>query len=462
MNKTDSGPRSRLPRLSMVIALTFIAVAGALIYWSVIRSAELLARDDNPRLVERVLRLQRGTIFDAQNVILAETVGPASALRRQYPINTIGPAVGYYSFRHGTAGIEEGYDRVLRGESDDFWGNFWRFDLRHETPVGRDIRLTLRSTWQQVADALLGDQNGAVVLLSVPDGQVLAMASHPGYDPSKLDDNFDRLVTDETGPLLNRATQGQYQPGMVVQPFVLAAAVAERYLALDDSVIQPNRPVFVNGQSLQCAAELPEPATWHDILQQRCPGPMQSLAGVFGSFELAGVFSRLGFYSAPPLPIATESAAARAIQEPELAIIGQENLTVSPMQLALALVGLANGGRLPHPSLVQAVQNEAGEWQLASEGEPIDELPVPAGTAEAAAIILQAMPQFRGISEYATSVLSGPEGTNNVWYLGLAPAGQPRFAVVVIVEDNSDLFAAQRIGRTLLSEILEPTGGPDQ
>lgn len=462
MNETELGPRSRLSNLSMAIALAFIVVAGALVYWSVIRSEAILAREDNPRLVERELRIQRGSILDAQNSILAETVGPVDDLRRQYPIAAVGPAVGYYSFRHGTAGIEAGYDQALRGQSDDFWQNFWQYEVLHQEQVGRDIRLTLRATWQQVTNTLLGDQNGAVVLLSVPDGQVLAMASHPGYDPNRLDENFETLVNDESAPLLNRATQGQYQPGMAIQPFILAAAVAEQYLELEEVVDQPGRPVSVDGQSTQCAVEPPEPVSWPTVLQLACPSPMQSLAGDFGAAGLQELFTRLGFYSLPPLPIEAETSDTQIVEQPELAIIGQENLTLSPMQLAMALVGLANDGELPQPILVQAVQNEFGEWEAPSNERTDEAFTEPAVPAEAAELIVQSMSQVRGISEHSALALAGPQGTTNAWYLGLAPAGQPRYAVVVIVEEVDDLFSARRIGRTLLQELLEPTADSEQ
>jgi peptidoglycan glycosyltransferase len=92
-------------------------VAVTLLYWAIMRAPALADRTDNPRLVEAELRIRRGRVLDANGVVLAETIGPQEDPLRYYPVPAIGPAVGYYSFRHGTSGIEQGYDDVLRGEN---------------------------------------------------------------------------------------------------------------------------------------------------------------------------------------------------------------------------------------------------------------------------------------------------------------------------------------------------------
>lgn len=448
---------SKIQSLNRLILLSFVAVALALVFWSVIRAPVILAREDNPRLVEAELAIQRGRIVDRNGTVLAQTIvsaeedEPTSQFTRVYPVSNIGPAVGYYSFRHGTAGVEEGYNAVLRGDTGDVWADFLRQSL-HQPQIGRDIRLTLDAQWQQTADSLLPDQPGALILLSLPDAEIRALSSHPGYDPNRLDEQFETLIADESAPLLNRVTQGQYQPGLVLQPLLLAAAVDRRLIELDGPVEDPNRPAVINGLVTRCTQKPASPATWADVLRYRCPGPLMDLAQQLGDNGLNQVFADFGLNSNPVFALNTETPESESVDDPSLAGIGQGNLTITPLQVSLAWAALGMDGRLPSPELVTAVTENDGEWQPAA-GEA-DDTPSPFVAETAARQLRQALPQHDNIREHSVRVLSGPEGSTNSWYLGLAPAHSPRYAVVVVVEGSRDLSPAQEAGRALLQYVL--------
>ncbi|MCZ7671960.1 MAG: hypothetical protein M5U34_34915 [Chloroflexi bacterium] len=115
-----------------------------------------LTRADNPRQVEAILAIQRGQILDRMGVVLAQTGSPEDTQRRHYPYPTVGPAVGYYSFRYGADGVEDSYESTLAGDVGDFWQEWWRNSL-HENKVGRNIQLTLDIDRQTQADALMQD-----------------------------------------------------------------------------------------------------------------------------------------------------------------------------------------------------------------------------------------------------------------------------------------------------------------
>ena len=437
MNSRDA--QTHLHKMQRAILLGFLAVALSLIFWSVLRSDAILGRDDNPRLVEAELRIQRGRILDRNEAVLAQTVGEPDALRRDYPFPTIGPAVGYYSFRHGTAGIEDGFDAVLRGESEDITAVFNQ-QILHTPQVGQDVQLTLDAELQATAEGLFGEARGALVLLEISTGDVLAMVSHPGYDPNMLDELFDDLVEDETAPLLNRAVQGQYQPGLVLQPFILAAALEADRIELTGAVLNANRPVPVNGEVKRCQTVPPDDATWADVLHHRCPGPMQDLADRLGIGGLDDIFTRFGLTVPPELPLNTETAELEPLSDPLQAGIGQDNLTVSPLQVALALAALGNDGRLLMPRLVMAVQDESGIMQ-----------PQPFAPSVGDAITSRATREIRqllnadGTFTFAVLALSGPDSRNG-WYLALTPTDAPQYAIVVVVEDSEDLDIVKAIG----------------
>jgi penicillin-binding protein A len=440
----------RLRRLSIALLATFAAVALILAYWTVVRGTALAERQDNPRRVEAELRIRRGRILDSQGAVLAETVGPREAPQRVYPLAGAGPAVGYYSFRHGTAGIEEGYDAVLRGDSENVWEAFWRHSL-HEAQRGRDIRLALNADWQRVADTLLEGHKGAVVLVTLPEGAIAVMASHPNYDPNRLDEEFTTLAASADAPLLNRATQGQYQPGLVMQPFLLAAAVDNGVIGLGDEVPGANNPILVHGQRRQCATAPPEPATWRDVLEHACPYPMLPLGEQMGASGIQTALAGFGLTGRPDVPLAAAQPPPSTVTASAAAVIGQGELTVSPLQVVLALAALGNQGLVLAPQLVSAVQNEGGAWESAPPGDA-PEAAVSSGVATA---ISAALPQRSGtISEFAVLALAGPGGSSNAWYLALAPAQNPRYALVAVLEEQADLQPVVSAGRALLDDIL--------
>lgn len=441
--------QKRLGHLLTAVIISYLLVVGTLVYWGFVQAGAILAREDNPRLVEAALRIQRGQILDRDGAILAETVGPADDLIRHYPITNIGPAVGYYSFRHGTAGIEEGFDTLLRGDSDDIVAEAVRQAL-HEPQVGRNVQLSLDAALQQAADATIEQNKGAVVLLELPSNQILAMASHPNYDPNLLDDQFEILTEAEDAPLLNRAVQGQYQPGRLLQPFILAGALEQGVISLAGVVDHPNRPVQVDGQTIQCATAVSEPATWADVLKNRCPGPLQDLGDRLGLSGLDAIFNQFQFNNPPDLPINTEIVALEALADPLLAGIGQENLLISPLQLALAWSTLGNEARMVPPALVTAVQNEAGDWETVGPAAA-DQTPILSDPTLRA--LRRELTQDDRV-EFSTLVLSGPDGSTNAWYVGLAPAINPQFVVALVVEESADLAAVEAMGRQMLETAV--------
>lgn len=452
----DYNPTDKLQRLNQVTLGMFLAVVLSLVFWSVLRTP-ILAREDNPRLVEAELRIERGVIFDRNDVVLAETVGPPDRLIRRYPIPAIGPAVGYYSFRHGTAGVEESFDSLLRQGEMSFVAD-WSRQLLHQPLSGWDIRLTVDAVWQKTADSLLPPHSGALILLELPSNatyaDILALVSHPGYDPNTLDETFDALLAEESAPLLNRVTQGQYQPGLTLQPFILAAALEQNLLALDALVEDADQPISLNGATLGCLSQPPDAATWRDVLQHACPGPLQALADQLGVAGLDNIFANFQFTTPPIVPLDVETAESAPLINPLLAGIGQENLTITPLQLALAWAGLAQNGRIPPARLVTHAQDQSGTWQAV---EPPQTTTNQSVNLETAVSLRQALVHYENLLEHTVLVLSGPEGSTNVWYMGMAPAIRPRFVVVVVVEKSEDITAVQAIGRGLLTAVLQTT-----
>ncbi len=465
-----SGPKNtfsdRISHLFWVILFGFGAVAVGLVYWSVIRAPAILAREDNPRLFEAELRVQRGRILDSSGFELAVSRWNEERQERLYDPDTLSPAVGYYSLRFGTSGIEESLDSALKGELQPAIDRLVS-QLLHQPAAGQDVRLTIDAAAQSNANNLMAGQSGALVLLEIvpgaspPEVRVRAMTSVPGYDPTDLDNTFDALASDENAPLVNRAAQGLYQPGLILQPFLLSGAITRGLISLDDSVASPGLSVPVDGHVMGCQVapdgtdveQLPS-ATWAEVLRWACPGPMAQLGDRLGAAAMESIWADFGLSTAPLLAIPTAGDSTTPVEQPDLAALGQDTLTITPLQAAAALAAIGNGGTLPQIRLVEAVQQPDGTWRPWELAAGPTTAPIVESTQTDA--ILAGLTGDNGIGGRASVVLSAPEGGTNTWYIGTAPAGAPRYVIALVLEDSDDTALAEQIGEAMLLSALSP------
>ena len=439
--------KANLRQLNMMVLTAFAAVALILVYWSVVRADWLGQREDNPRLVEVELRTQRGTIYDTNNQLLAWTAGNERVQRNYAPAS--GAAVGYYSFRFGATGVELGYDAHLRGTDGTFWSQFVR-DSRHEARIGRDVRLTIDNRWQSAADRAMADQSGAVVLVSLQDSALRVLTSYPSFDPNLLDEQFAVLSDTVGAPLLNRATQGSYQPGGVLQPFLYASALDNNLLDLNDIVDEIDAPFLFDDQTIHCvdSAELTQP-TYAAALRSVCPTPITNLTPSLTVDAFTEQLGKYGFNDTPILPFPVEGAVPVPIEDLNRALIGQDSTTVSPLQVAIAWAGLAQQGERRDLRLIAALGDGNGGW-VSQLNDGASTRFVERNSAEK---VIDALASNRGIREHTAIALSGAGGELTAWYLALAPAHSPRYALVVVLE-GSDAESARVAGRSVMRTAI--------
>jgi peptidoglycan glycosyltransferase len=222
------GIERQIRQLGIVLSICFLLTAAGLGYWSLIRAPELVGRAYNPRWIEAERRVRRGDILDrAGRPLVRSEPGPLGTWQRVYLVPEAAPVVGYYAINHGTGGIEHAYDAQIRGARTLSPIDRLRADLLHLHPAGITVTLTIDVDVQQAASRALGEQMGAVVVLDVQDGDILAMVSNPTFDPNSLEVDWPLLNRSRDKPMLNRATQGLYPPGLVFETITLAATIAE-------------------------------------------------------------------------------------------------------------------------------------------------------------------------------------------------------------------------------------------
>ena len=211
-------------------------------------------------------------------------------------------AIGYNSARFAQAGLERSRDEHLRGEAGhDVLTTWWQHLTLGTPPRGLGIRLTLDAALQSEVAEALSPYRGAAVVVSASTGDILAMASSPSYDANTLEAEWADLTARADAPLLNRATQGRYQPGMMLAPLLLSVGADDGELTLDQAVDGLSAVVSVDGEQLGCAltprqADQAEgAATYATALHFGCPAPLSQLGTRLGAAWLDETIARYGF-----------------------------------------------------------------------------------------------------------------------------------------------------------------------
>jgi penicillin-binding protein 2 len=398
----------------------------------------------------------------------------------------------------GQYGVEKSYDRHMRGMAGqksvevDALGHEKKASVVERPQAGNDLYLTIDVRLQKVAEDLLGTEQGAIVALDPNTGDILAMASRPGFDPNVLSRELTakqwvEIVQDEGRPLNNRASQGQYPPGST---FKIPMAVA----ALETKTMSPSSTVFCNG-GYQFGKRLYH--DWkasghgyvdlHNALVHSCDVYFYTIGQRMGIDVMAEFGRDFGLGKATGVELPSERSGImpstawkqKAKNEQWLpgetisAAIGQGYVTVTPLQMASLVGTVANDGVSYRPRLVQAVMDRMSgnlqELPAVPRGK-INAKPetfrvikealadvVTKGTATKAKSSLVTIGGKTGTAQVA-ALRTGPEENipkkfrDHAWFVAFAPVESPKIAVAVLAEHMGHGGAA---AAPLAKEVIE-------
>ncbi len=450
-------------RLAGLLLLGFLVVTLGLVYWQVMRAPELMARPYNPRPIEAERRIRRGRILDRHGVELVGTdVDMEGKALRFYRYPPLVHVTGYHSLRYGATGLEGAYNARLRGETEEVERDLLTTlvdDLLHRPQVGQDIVLTIDLELQKVADDALGERRGAIVLLDPRSGEILALASHPYYNPNTLEEEWETLRDNPQKPLINRASQGLYPPGSSFKVVTLAAVLEEGLTSPQETFIDDTGRFVVQGFPILCNNH-PGHTSFdlYHAFGYSCNVAFARLGLRLGGEKLLEYARRFGLGRAPDLDIPAEGgqlagdlSLGGTLDDVEVAstAMGQGELIVSPLQMALAAAAIANGGIVPQPLLVlQPPSSGAWHFQSARHLQGTSRAVSPRTArqvGEAMVVVVRegtgqpaGLPGVQVAGKTGTAQITngrmGEEEEPHAWFVGFAPADAPRYAIAVLVE----------------------------
>jgi penicillin-binding protein 2 len=376
----------------------------------------------------------------------------------------------------GRDGVEYTYEKSLRGKKGieillrDSKGRIkgkYRDGEMDDPPVaGSNLQLTIDIQLQRIGEELLNGKIGSAVAIEPKTGEILAMITNPGYDPSILvgrvrSKNYTSLVTDPTKPLMNRATQATYSPGSTFKP-IQALACLELGGITEKTMFGCSGKVST---PIRCTHSHGSPVTLLNAIEQSCNpyfwqafrstiekdgygtknvlfrDNYQKWADVMNSFGLGKRFEDTDIYEQQRGNIPTQNyfnryfgeTGWRALTIRSLAI-GQGEVLVTPLQLANTMAAIANNGYYITPHL-----NKHDTMLLRKHETAVDTSHFAIVNEGMWRVFEYGTGRYHKIDSLSmcgkTGTVQNNHGKDHSLFVGFAPRENPVIAIAVVVEN---------------------------
>ncbi|MDQ1176317.1 penicillin-binding protein 2 [Microbacterium sp. SORGH_AS_0421] len=453
-----------LRRLSIVMLAMFLALFASTSIIQVAQANSLTNTTGNTRALYDSYQIQRGSIIAGGTAIASSVPSDdVYSWQRQYTDAAMwAPVTGYMNpVLDAKTQIESAENSVLSGsDSNQFFSRIDRA-ITGQAPRGSNVELSLDPNVQKAAWDAMGDLQGAVVAIEPSTGRILAMVSKPSYDTNTLASHdtdavnaaYDQLVADTSKPLDNRAIGGNLNPpGSTFKLVVASAALASGRYTPDSTF--PNLAAYTLPQSTNVVSNAGggtcgggDTVTIATALRLSCNIPMAELAVELGDDAIRAEAEKYGFNKSFSMPLeSTPSTYPASPNAPQTALsgFGQGDVRATPLQMAMVSAGIANGGVVMNPRMVDrviepnlSVKDEASSSEFGRALEP--------SIAAQMVTMMTANVQDGAASNARIDgvAVAGKTGTAEndsrpytLWFTGFAPADDPKVAVAVVVENG--------------------------
>ncbi len=401
----------------------------------------------------------------------------------------------------GKTGIEKSWESSLRGDDGyvqkvtDALGRevdstLFHKDLKSKNSLpGKDVVLSIDIDLQRAAEEALGEESGAIVVVNVNNGEVLALASEPSFDPADFVKGIDseawaKLVNDKTSPLLNRATQGLYAPGSVFKMVPSAAAMKEGIINPDELVHCPGQ-YRLGTHTYRCWKRGGHGwMNMREAIVHSCDVYFYKLADKMGIDLFSKYIQSFGFGAPTGIGIEERAGVSPSREwklekfnkpwyrgETIVSAIGQGYVNVTPLQVAMMTAAVANGGTLYKPNIVLKEVSFSGDVKtndaVARGHIPVDDEMLsiirdamtgvvndPGGTGRRARLSDVTVAGKTGTAQVISldSQSDARSHRDHAWFTSFAPAEVPEIAVTVLVEHGGKGGA---VAAPLAKKIIE-------
>ncbi len=453
----------KIIRVLIVVALMFLSLVTYLLYFNIFKADTVAGNPYNRRQWEDEKQVKRGNIYDKNGVLLAETVVDGDLRTRRYPKGHLySHIIGYWSRTYGKSGLEMKYNKELLGEGDI------KISF-NEMRSGYDLTLTIDNTLQEYAYSRLKGKKGAVVAIEPATGKILAMVSYPDFDPSEqsLEDNWKDIVEREDSPLLARAANGLYAPGSTYKIVTAATAYNAGYQDKpfeDDGAFRQGSLVVENyggskygSMSLKKAFEVSSNDVFCTIgYELGAENVKKAAEDFYVNKEIES-----------DIPIAKSKIEYKKMTNEDAALvsIGQGQLLMTPLHVALMASAVANNGVMMKPYVVDKVSAASGTTLSFISPSTLCKPISPECAGYLKDLMVGVVKSGTGTNAAISGItVAGKTGTaenetnkDHAWFAGFAPAENPKIAVAVILEYDGGAggINAAPIARDIMRKYLK-------
>ncbi len=449
-----------------VLILMLALFCGFVLYFSyfqIFQSPALAGKSGNPRTFVRTQSIRRGTIYDQNGTVLAESKMDTDGQTRLYPYDKLySQLIGYCHPQYGSTLLEDTFNRYLLGggADGDLLGTLLGADI-HE---GADVHLTIDHELQVLAGKQLGTRKGAVVAMEPASGKVLAMVSSPGFDPGTLTENYASLAKTD-GMFFPRATNWNYVPGSVFKIITAAAAVEN---GLEGLEYEDTGTQVIDGQEIHnYGNKVYGKLDMETAFAKSSNTYFANLADTLGGDALRKTAERFGFNReiSFDIPLRQSTTLRGKLSPTQVAAVGygQGDTETTPLHMAMICSAIANDGVMMEPYVVQSVKRDG--HILYKRNQKILNRAVTATTAQkVGAMMVECVETGTGTGAKISGIpVAGKTGTAEVgdgkgdhaWFVAYAPAENPAIAVAIVLENAGTTGSAcAPMAKTLITEYL--------
>lgn len=455
----------RLIYVMIFFIVLFLSIVFYLVYFQLFKADKLSEDSHNKRLWVDENEINRGNIYDRNGNVLVYNEKDENGYNvRAYNNGEINSAfIGYNSVKYGKSGLEKTYNKDLLNISDQPTSKIR--NMVEKSGEGNNLNLTIDQTIQEIAYNSLGNHIGSIVVMDPRNGEVLAMVSKPSFDPNTLDENWDMLIQNTDAPLLNRSSQGIYRPAstmkIVSADTILRSGIDTNFNDTGSVTIQ-NYKITNFGDYSYGQVNL------RSALMNSLNTYFASKIDEIGKKEFKKVAEDYMFNKNykfdlekvnPKIPFDDLNEVDTAMTG-----FGYGKTKVTPLHMAMIASTIANDGKMMQPRLVRNVVNKDGKVIKESKSEVISDVTSTEIANTIRDYMVDVVNYGTAKSAYLQSIqIAGKSGTVDkkgggidVWFVGFAPAYDPKLAFAIVVEDSDEVAGevAVPIGGRMINDII--------
>ena len=454
-------------RIFWLITLIFFLILVAMAKLVFMDRQEISSSAYNPRINYVDNSVKRGNIRDSNGDILAESIENADgSYTRNYNRSRMAAHITGYSSK-GKTGVEAAENFELQKVHNEVLQRINNI-IKKEPVQGNDVVLTVDMDIQSIAGNILGNKKGAIVVMEPSTGRILALQAYPDFDPNTVAQNWEFLKDDEDSSLVNRATQGLYPPGSTFK-VITALAALQYYNDWKDFTYECTGEAVFENKVIHCYNNrVHGTVDMKKAIATSCNCYFAELGKRVGAENIRKKAEDFYFNENYPFVLAhstSQVALQKKSEENEIVetAIGQGKTLATPLHMAMIASAIANDGIMMKPYIVDHIQYYNGDISKTTVPEKIKQII----SVEEADIITDMMiscvaegtgtaAQIYGVDVAGkTGTAENAAGSDHSWFIGFAPANDPKIAVAVMLENANQGGSATPIAGKVLQAALQ-------